>query len=169
MPNIPAKHIEFINQVAAGQPQAQAYRATVGNQKATITSVKSKASKLAKKYALEIEKEKDKAAAIVEAATNEAIAETAKNGIKSTTERMALLSDIMEGKIKIKKPFVIAGKIMEYPSEPDHNDRIKAIAELNKMDGSYAPNRNEHTGKNGEPIKTETIVTEHKVIFENFD
>jgi hypothetical protein len=141
MPNIPAKHIEFIKQVAAGQPQAQAYRATVGNQGATIASVKSKASKLAKKYAKEIETEKNKAAAIVEAATIEAIAETAKNGIKSLAERMELLSQIMDGKIKIKKPFVIAGKIMEYPSEPDHNDRIKAIAELNKMDGSYAPTK----------------------------
>jgi hypothetical protein len=46
---------------------------------------------------------------------------------------------------------------------------MQAIAEMNKMDGDYAPTRNEHTGKNGEPIKTETIITEHKVIFENFD
>lgn len=153
MPNIPAKHIEFIRQVAAGQPQAQAYRATVGNPKATLTSVKSKASNLAKKYAVEIQKAKNKAAAIVEAATNKAIAQTAKNGIKSTAERMALLSDIMEGKIKIKKPFVIAGKIMEYPSEPDHNDRIKAIAELNKMDGSYAPTKTAQTNVNGEDAK----------------
>jgi hypothetical protein len=51
---------------------------------------------------------------------------------------MEMLSKIAKGEVKIKKPFVIAGKIMEYPSEPDHNDRTKAIAELNKMDGSYA-------------------------------
>jgi hypothetical protein len=53
-------------------------------------------------------------------------------------ERIDLLAKIATGEIKIKKPFVISGKIMEYPAEPDHNDRTKAIAELNKMDGSYA-------------------------------
>jgi hypothetical protein len=62
------------------------------------------------------------------------------------------LSKIANGEVKVKKPFVIGGKIMEYPSEPDHNDKIKAIAELNKMDGSY--------DKSDEPQTTVKIIIE---------
>jgi hypothetical protein len=63
--------------------------------------------------------------------------------IMSAIERQELLSEIMKGEKKAKRPFVIDGKIMEYPEEPSHNDRIKALAELNKMDGSYAATKSE--------------------------
>jgi hypothetical protein len=37
---------------------------------------------------------------------------------------------------------------LEYPSEPDHTDIKNAIAELNKMQGDYAPTKinQENTG-----------------------
>ncbi len=35
-------------------------------------------------------------------------------------------------------------------------DPVAAIAELNKMDGSYAPTKTEVTGKDGKPIQVET-------------
>jgi hypothetical protein len=56
-----------------------------------------------------------------------------------------LLSQIAKGEVKIKQPFVIGGKIMEYPSEPSAGDRMKAVAELNKMDGTYAATKQEVT------------------------
>jgi len=68
-------------------------------------------------------------------------AEAAKSAVMSKQERLEYLTCIAKGEVKIKKPFVINGKIMEYPSEPDHSDRMKAIAELNKMDGDYAPTK----------------------------
>lgn len=64
-----------------------------------------------------------------------------KKEIVAIEERKELLSNIATGKIKVKRPFVIGGKIMEYPEEPSHSDRIKALAELNKMDGSYQPQK----------------------------
>jgi hypothetical protein len=36
----------------------------------------------------------------------------------------------------------------------DRRTAIAAIAEANKMQGSYAPTKNEHTGKGGGPIQT---------------
>ena len=43
--------------------------------------------------------------------------------------------------VKTKQPFVVGGKIMEYPAEPSLTDKLKALAELNKMDGDYAPTK----------------------------
>ena len=71
--------------------------------------------------------------------------EARKKAIMSADDRKELLTSIANGTLKIKKPFVIAGKIMEYPAEPDHTDRKNAIAELNKMDGAYAPAKVQNT------------------------
>lgn len=71
-----------------------------------------------------------------------------KKDILTSEERKEILTKIAKGELRIKKPFVIAGKIMEYPAEPDHMDRKAAIAELNKMEGDYEPiaSKVEHTG-----------------------
>jgi hypothetical protein len=136
---ISAKHTEFIRLVANGTNQSEAYRATVGNPKATLSSVKSKASQLAKKYADLIDKERDVLKVIVEEAQNNRVAEIAQMNIMTSVERMEFLTKMAKGEVKVKQPFVIGGKIMEYPSEPTFAERRAAIAELNKMDGSYAP------------------------------
>ena len=70
-----------------------------------------------------------------------------KMAIMTANERKEWLTKLINGEMKAKRPFVIGGKIMEYPSEPDHADRLKAIAELNKMDGDYAPAKVDLTGK----------------------
>jgi hypothetical protein len=136
---ISAKHTEFIRLVANGTNQSEAYRATVGNPKATLSSVKSKASQLAKKYADLIAKERDVLKVIVEEAQSNRVAEIAQMNIMTSVERMEFLTKMAKGEVKVKQPFVIGGKIMEYPSEPTFAERRAAIAELNKMDGSYAP------------------------------
>lgn len=138
-----AKHTEFIRLVANGTNQSEAYRATVGNPKATLSAVKSKASNLAKKYANEIQQERERTRKVIEAAQDSKVAEIAKKDIMSKADRMEFLTKVANGEVKVKRPFVIGGKIMEYPSEPDHTERMKAIAELNKMEGDYAPTKNE--------------------------
>jgi hypothetical protein len=136
-----AKHIEFIRLVVNGTNQSEAYRATVGNPRATLSSVKSKASNLAKKYALEIQEEREKLRNIVNQANESKVAKIAQKRIMGSAERMEWLTMLVDGTIKAKRPFVVGGKIMEYPEEPSHSDRVKALAELNKMDGSYAPTK----------------------------
>jgi hypothetical protein len=135
---IPFKHQQFIELVAAGSEQDKAYIKAIAKDGTSQASARQKGSTLAKRYANEIQIERERVGKVIEAAKDKLVSDIAEMNILSTAERMEMLSKIAKGEVKIKKPFVIAGKIMEYPSEPDHNDRTKAIAELNKMDGSYA-------------------------------
>lgn len=77
-----------------------------------------------------------------------------KSKIIDSLQRQHILSQIATGQIKIPNTkFFFDGKAGEVVSEeieelPDHAARIKAIAELNKMDGSYAPAKQELDIKN---------------------
>lgn len=139
-----SKHIEFVQLVAKGLQQDEAYRLTIGNKDTTSGSARAQGSKLAKKYADLIAQEREKLKAIVEEAQSNRVAEIAKMNIMTAAERMEFLSKMANGEIKVKQPFVIGGKIMEYPSEPTFAERRAAIAELNKMDGSYAATKTEN-------------------------
>jgi hypothetical protein len=153
---IPFKHQQFIELVAAGSEQDKAYIKAIAKDGTSPASARQKGSTLAKRYANEIQIERERVGKVIEAAKDKLVSDIAEKNILSTAERMEMLSKIAKGEIKIKKPFVIAGKIMEYPSEPDHNDRTKAIAELNKMDGSYAATKTDLT-TNGKEIRSWSV------------
>jgi hypothetical protein len=157
MASISPKHTKFIELVANGMLQDKAYTEAISKGKANGNTARSKGSTLAKRYAKEIQEHKQLVKQAINNATSTAITEMAEKNILSTAERMEMLSKIAKGEVKIKKPFVISGKIMEYPSEPDHNDRTKAIAELNKMDGSYAPAETKTTITDNRPPSTVTM------------
>lgn len=140
---LPSKHIEFVQLVAKGVQQEEAYRLTIGNKDTTSGSARAQGSKLAKKYALLINEERERLRKVVEAANDSKVSEIAQMNIMGKAERMELLTKMAKGELKIKTPFVIAGKIMEYPAEPTASDRRAAIAELNKMAGDYAPAKSE--------------------------
>jgi len=136
---LPFKHIEFVQLIAKGVQQEEAYRLTIGNKHTTSGSARAQGSKLCKKYAVLINEERERLRKVVEAANDSKVSEIAQMNIMGKAERMELLTKMAKGEMKIKTPVVIAGKIMEYPAEPTASDRRAAIAELNKMDGSYAP------------------------------
>ncbi len=46
---------------------------------------------------------------------------------------------------------------------------IAVDKEINKLEDLYPSKKIEVTGKNGEPIKTETTITQHEVIFKAFE
>ena len=75
-----------------------------------------------------------------------------KRAIMTADERKEYLTKILNGEITVKVPIVIAGKIMEYNLQSNHNDRIKALSELNKMEGDYAPTKISQTDKDGENV-----------------
>lgn len=91
-----------------------------------------------------------------EKATEEQVSTNTKKALESAVmsklDRQLFLTKIIKGEVKIKKPFVIAGKIKEHPVLPDAMDRLKAIAELNKMDGDYAPTKINANILNSVPI-----------------
>ena len=91
--------------------------------------------------------------------------EAIKLGVIDKLQRMEILSNIALGNIPLKKPMVVDKSIEFIEVVPDWMDRKNAIAELNKMDGSYAPTKNEHTGKDGSPL----VPNKFKVIIKKKD
>ena len=69
--------------------------------------------------------------------------ESRKSKILTVIERMEILTEIARGGIPLMKPMVCNGIIENVPVVPDWMDRKNAIAELNKMEGEYAPTKTE--------------------------
>jgi len=82
-------------------------------------------------------------------------ADALKSKILTAMERQVVLSEIAKGEKEIEKIFLVQGKLQKTKAMPDHSDITKAIAELNKMDGSYRPS------------KVEATVTEIKINFKD--
>jgi hypothetical protein len=145
---LPSKHSEFIRLIVNGETQSNAYKLSVGKKGVSKQVSEVKGSQLAKKYSNLIAEQRDNLKKVVEEAQKDKVAEIAQMNILTSAQRMEILSNIAQGKLKVKKPFVIGGKVLEYPSEPDHTDIKNAIAELNKMQGDYAPTKinQENTG-----------------------
>ena len=152
-----AKHSEFIRLVADGVNQSEAYRLTYTNKDLTDLTTRVEGSKLAKKYQTEINQERERLKKVIETAQDNKLAEISEKRIMDSVERMEWLTKLVDGTIKAKRPIVIAGEIIEYEEEPSHTDRVKAIAELNKMDGSYAPTKTESTVTDTRPPSTITM------------
>lgn len=153
---LPSKHIEFVQLVAKGETQSNAYKLSVGKKGVSKQVSEVKGSQLAKKYAVLINEERERLRKVVEAANDSKVSEIAQMNIMGKAERMELLTKMAKGELKIKTPFVIAGKIMEYPAEPTASDRRAAIAELNKMAGDYAPAKQDIT-TNGKEIRSWSV------------
>lgn len=86
--------------------------------------------------------------------------EALKKAILTKHERMEILTQIAKGEIPLVKHIVCDGVIQEVDVVPAWADRKAAIAELNKMDGEYAPIKKDITS-GGEPLKQITgIVVE---------
>ncbi len=79
--------------------------------------------------------------------------------ILGVVERKEILTQIALGQLTVNKPINVGGKIEYVACEPDFTDRRNAIAELNKIDGSYQPFRADIT-TNGQSIApvTTTII-----------
>jgi hypothetical protein len=64
---------------------------------------------------------------------------------------MVYLSKLLRGEISIKQETASGGQLVEVLEVPSFSERIKAIAELNKMVGDYAPTKQETTLKSDKP------------------
>ncbi|MGQ5719895.1 terminase small subunit [Pseudochrobactrum asaccharolyticum] len=76
----------------------------------------------------------------IEKAITEARNRVAERAEWSAADRLRMLADIAEAAIK-----------------DDPRVAVSAIAEANKMQGSHAPTKTEHTGKDGKPIEVKTL------------
>lgn len=139
-----SKQNQFCKEIANGSNATDAYQKAFGTKSRGTCKVNG--SKLLKKAAI---KEKVKefqsvAKAISKKATQKAVDNVKVEEVMGTAERMIVLSKIARGEIPLKKPIVCDGTIEEIEVVPDWMDRKNAIAELNKMDGSYSADKHEH-------------------------
>jgi hypothetical protein len=77
--------------------------------------------------------------------------------VMSKIERMETLSKIARGEIPLTKPMVVDGAVKLIPVVPDWMDRKAAIAELNKMEGDYAPTKVAQTDSKGNDIEKKDL------------
>lgn len=75
-----------------------------------------------------------------------------KREIADVNERKVILTKIIRGQIPLTRPMIVKGRIKHIKTVPDWADRKAAIAELNKMDGSYAPDKIANTDTEGNDI-----------------
>lgn len=75
-----------------------------------------------------------------------------KKEIMTSEERKMVLTKIANGRLKLTRWWI--GKDYQVSKQvvPNYTERISAIAELNKMEGDYAPIKTALTDKDGEDI-----------------
>ncbi len=76
-----------------------------------------------------------------------------KSHIADVLERKEILTKIARGQIPLKRAMVVDGAIEYIEIVPDWMDRKAAIAELNKMEGDYAPTKVAQTDTEGNNVK----------------
>ncbi len=92
----------------------------------------------------------DKAKEASDKAYIEASVEAAKGAIMSKAERQSILAQIARGELSVKKSIAIGGIGIEVVNVyPDFSDIKSAVAELNKMEGDYAPTKTALTDSEG--------------------
>lgn len=67
--------------------------------------------------------------------------------IMNAMERKHILTQIARGELEVTKSVPNGKTIDHIITTPDYNDRKAAIAELNKMDGDYAPIKQDFSGQ----------------------
>lgn len=72
-------------------------------------------------------------------------ADVLKSKILTALERQAILSEMAKGELETELLLVTKDGIKKAKQKPTHAERRAAIAELNKMDGSYSPTKSEVT------------------------
>jgi hypothetical protein len=91
-----------------------------------------------------------------------AISERTEYRVMSKAERMNILSQMADGTLQVQRNVVTKDGVMVILALPDYNDRKAAIAELNKMDGEYAPVRKDLTsgGEKLPPVNFQIVLDE---------
>lgn len=113
-----------------------------GNKTATCAVNASKLLK-SKEIKEEIERLKEINREVVKNANQKAADKVSEFEIATVAERMDILTKICRGDIVQVITRTVEGVSVEYQETPSFTDRKNAIAELNKMDGSYTPVKSE--------------------------
>lgn len=136
--SISPSHQAFINNVAKGLTQTEAYKLSVGKKGVSKATAEAKGSQLAKKYAKEIQEARKKAQSIVDKAADTKEAQIALKEVLTQAQVDAELCKIISGVSEVEKIIIVAGERQTVMCKPDHSDKLKAIDLYNKRFGSNA-------------------------------
>lgn len=140
------KQVKFCNFYVGGKDATNAYSIAFNNNK--LSSAKVCACILLKqeKIKLEVKRLQEENRIITENANKKASDNLSNGEVASKVDRLKLLTKIMNGESTKENPISM-------------QDRIRAIAELNKMGGDYAPQKSEHNIKStGNELHHLTII-----------
>lgn len=147
-------HINFIRLIAEGKGQGEAYQLSVAKKSLSPSVAHVQGCKLAKKYSNEINSERKRISSIIESSKDTASAAIEASAIMDRLERMKLLSDIARGNLSVEQAISTKDGIDIVEAKPSFSERRAAISELNKMDGSYSPTKQEiHVNKLGKDLE----------------
>ena len=152
MGNISKNHIKFIKLVSKGHTFQEAYSITSDNKSITKAPARAQGSKLAKKYATEIQQAKEKDAKIVSDTIDTNTAQIALKSIVSQADADAKAFRILGENDLVVDYYYMNGKPTEFTRKPTPAEIQKAFENYCKRFGSYAPTKNALTNTDGEDI-----------------
>ena len=128
--------IQFIlTELRKGSERAIILQKFAKNYKSSTKTFDNRLKIAKERYSDEVKSIQERAKVLSEEAADKASLETL-----SVAERIDLLVKMAKGEIDIEQETTTKdGGIVTITVKPSHSDRRAAIAELNKMDGSYAP------------------------------
>ena len=150
------KQIEFCKLIVTNKNGLDAY--SIAFNTTNDGTAKAASSRLLKRediksYISELQAENKK---IVDMANDKAAQDLADGSIANAAERMQILTQIMRGELTIDEEIITMTGRQTLTVEPSFSDRKSAIAELNKMDGSYAATKTDITVKQEQPLFPDT-------------
>ena len=133
---ITAKHLEFIRLVANGETQWKSYNLSFPKKNLSKQTCEVEGSKLAKKYALQIQQARENAQKAIEQANKEKEAEIALKQILTQAEVDAKLCKIINGELIEVQQLNTQGKVFKALITPTISEQRLAIETYNKRFGS---------------------------------
>ena len=128
----------FAQALAIGKTESDAYRAMVPKSKAKDESIWAMASKVASDHKVKLR-------------VKELQVEGKENFMISVTQKKEWLKQVVERSLQVEEVINRDGEVIgEFKFQG--GDVIRAINELNKMDGDHSAEKKEITGKDGESL-----------------
>jgi hypothetical protein len=128
----------FAQTLAEGKTQADAYRAMIPNTKAKPNSIYATAARIASKAKVRLR--------VLELQT-----ESKEKFLVSVIQKKEWLKQVVERSLQVEEVINRDGEVIgEFKFQG--GDVIRAINELNKMDGDHSAEKKEITGKDGESL-----------------
>ena len=130
------KQIEFCQAVALGQSGTQAYAVAFKND--NMNTCRANASRMLKQPEIcdKINELQGVNRQLIEAAQARNIEKMVKYEVVTAAEKLEILSQMIRGQIPVQRAIVCQGKIEIIELKPGYGDRLKAMEQMGRIDGS---------------------------------